>query len=104
MRESAPVESNRPSHRFKFFSIALLLIFLFGAGVYALRYELRSAALLIQFLNPHASGLLVRMERHQLAERGLVMPTAQGSVRDRIYVPRGVAHPRGMVLVPGIHH
>jgi pimeloyl-ACP methyl ester carboxylesterase len=104
MRESAPDESNRPSHRTRFFPIALLLIFLFGVGIYALRYELRSAALLIQFLSPQASGLLVRLEQHQLDEQDVVIPSAQGSVRGRMYIPRGIAHPRGMVLVPGIHH
>jgi hypothetical protein len=77
MRESAPDESNRPSHRTRFFPIALLLIFLFGVGIYALRYELRSAALLIQFLSPQASGLLVRLEQHQLDEQDVVIPSAQ---------------------------
>ena len=33
-----------------------------------------------------------------------MLPTTHGSVRARLYVPSGVAHPPGMVLVHGIHH
>jgi pimeloyl-ACP methyl ester carboxylesterase len=104
MSESTPVESNRRSHHFKLYSIMLLPILLFGGAIYALRYELRSAAVLIQFLDPHNSSLLVRLERHQLDTQDVTIPAAQGSVRGRIYVPRGVAHPRGIVVIPGIHH
>ena len=34
----------------------------------------------------------------------LRISTTQGPVRARLYVPRGVVHPPGMVLVHGIHH
>jgi len=104
MKETTPVDSNRPSRRFRFLPITLLLIFLIGAGIYALRYELRSTALLIQFLDPHASGLLVRLERHQVDEQDVSITTTQGAVRGRLYSPRGIVRPPGMVLVHGIHH
>ena len=100
----APVEPNRQFLRYKFFWIVLPLIPLFCFGIYSLRYELRSGAFLIQFLNPHASGLLVRLERHELDTQEITLSTTQGPVRARLYVPRGVAHPPGMVLVHGIHH
>jgi len=90
--------------RFKFLWIPLLLFLLLAAGIYALRYELRSYVFLIQFLDPHASGLLVRIESHDLDVREVTLSTTQGAVRARLYVPRGVAHPPGMVLVHGIHH
>jgi len=80
------------------------LILLLAAGSYALRYELRSYVFLIQFLDPHASGLLVRLEGHGIDAQEITLPTTQGPVRARLYVPRGVAHPPGMVLVHGIHH
>ena len=104
LKSAAPVETNRPFWRFRFLWIALLLILPLGAGLYALRYELRSYVFLIQFLDPHASGLLVRLESHGLDVGEVTLSTTQGPVRARLYVPRGVAHPPGMVLVHGIHH
>lgn len=100
----APSEPNRRFSRFNFLRIALLLILLLAAGIYSLRYELRSYAFLTQFLAPHASGFLVRLESHALDTQEVTLPTTQGPVRARLYVPRGVAHPPGMVLVHGIHH
>ena len=100
----APVESIRPSLRFNLFWIVPLLIILLAAGIYSIRYELRSYVFLIQFLDPHASGLLVRLESHGLDIQEVTLSTTQGPVRARLYVPRGVAHPPGMVLVHGIHH
>jgi pimeloyl-ACP methyl ester carboxylesterase len=100
----APVEPSRPSLRFKFLWVALLLIFLSCIAIYSLRYELRSSALLIRFLDPRASGLLVRLESHPLEAQEVTVPTPQGPVRARLYAPRGIAHPPGMVLVHGIHH
>src|ERR1700680_3340383 len=103
-KATAPVEADHPFLHFKFFWIVLLLIVLLGAGIYCLRYELRSYVFLIQFLDPHASGLLVRIEGHVQDTQEVTLSTTQGSVRSRLYVPRGVAHPQGMVLVHGIHH
>jgi pimeloyl-ACP methyl ester carboxylesterase len=100
----APVEPNRRFLRLKFVWIILLLILLICMGIYFLRYELRSSAFLMQFLDPHASGLLVRLESHELDTQEVTLSTTEGPVRARLYVPRGVAHPPGMVLVHGIHH
>ncbi len=104
MRATVSLKTNGSSLRFKFLLIPLLPIFLLALGTYALRYELRSSALLMQFLDPHASGLLVRLERHDFDVQDLVLSTTRGAVRARLYVPRGVAHTPGMVLVHGIHH
>jgi dienelactone hydrolase len=103
-KATAPAETNRPFLRFKFFWIVVLLILLLVAGIYSLRYELRSYVFLNQFLDPHASGLLVQLEGHGLDIQEVTLNTTQGPVRARLYVPRGVAHPPGMVLVHGIHH
>jgi pimeloyl-ACP methyl ester carboxylesterase len=100
----APSEPNRRFSRFNFFWMALLLILLLVAGIYSLRYELRSYVFLTQFLDPRASGLFVRLESHALGTEEVTISTTQGTVRARLYVPRGVAHPPGMVLVHGIHH
>ncbi len=98
------LEAGRSFVRSKFLWIAILFILLLAAGVYSLRYELRSYVFLIQFLDPRASGLLVRLESHALDMQEITLSTTQGPVRARLYVPRGVAHPPGMVLVHGIHH
>jgi pimeloyl-ACP methyl ester carboxylesterase len=85
-------------------SIGLLLCLLLCVTVYSLRYELRSYTFLTQFLNPNASGLLVWLMSHVVEAQEVSLSTPQGSVRARLYTPRGVAHPQGMVLVHGIHH
>jgi pimeloyl-ACP methyl ester carboxylesterase len=95
---------NRSSMRFRFLWIASLLILLICGGIYSLGYELRSYVFLTQFLDPHASGLVVRLETRGLDIQEVAVSTTQGSVRARLYVPRGVARPPGMVLVHGIHH
>ena len=100
----APANTNRSALDSKWLLVALPIIVLLAAGIYALRYELRSYVFLNQFLDPHASGFLIRLEGHALETQEVTVPTAQGSVRGRLYVPRGVAHPAGMVLVHGIHH
>src|ERR1700722_4239918 len=99
-----PADTNRSFLRSKFFWIVAPLVALLVGGIYALRYELRSYVFLIQFLDPHASGLLVRLEGHGLDTQEVTLSTTHGPVRARLYVPRGVAHPPGMVLVHGIHH
>ncbi len=83
--------------------LAATLLFVLGACYY-FRYDLRSYAVLIRFLDPNASGLLLRWETHPVETREITLPTTQGSVRARLYLPAGVSHPPGMVLVHGIHH
>ena len=80
------------------------MVLLTGIGIYGLRYELRSYVFLIQFLNPHATGLVVRLESHAVDAQEITLPTTGGPVRSRLYFPRGVARPEGMVLLHGIHH
>jgi pimeloyl-ACP methyl ester carboxylesterase len=100
----APANTNRSALDSKLLLVTLPIIVLLAAGIYTLRYELRSYVFLNQFLDPHASGFLIRLEGHALETQEVTLPTAQGPVRGRLYVPRGVAHPAGMVLVHGIHH
>lgn len=94
----------RPTFLLKVFWVFLTLVLLFTATIWALRYELRSYAFLAQFLNPRATGLIVRLERHEVETQEVVLTTTRGPVRARLYTPRGVAHPGGMLLVHGIHH
>jgi dienelactone hydrolase len=100
----APVKTNPQSKRFPFLAIGLLFIVALGAGSHFFRYELRSYVFLTQFLDPHASGLLVRLEEHVVDTQEITLATTSGPVRARLYVPRGMAHTPGMLLVHGIHH
>ena len=82
----------------------MLVCALLATTIYFLRFELRSAALLTEFLDPQARGLLIRLERHEFDAQEITLATSQGPVRARLYVPRGAAKTPGMVLVHGIHH
>lgn len=77
----------------------LLTIFFYG-----LRYDLRGYALLTHFLDPHASGIIIRWETHPVQSQDITLPLGNNFVRARLYTPSGVAHPPGMVLIHGIHH
>jgi pimeloyl-ACP methyl ester carboxylesterase len=83
---------------------AALILLLLAAGAWPLRYELRSYAFLAQFLNPAAADAIVRLERHEVNAQDVVVQMAGGAVRGRLYNPRGLARPPGMLLVHGIHH
>ena len=75
-----------------------------GLAVYHLRYDLRSYAVLTHVIDPQASGPLLRLETRAVTTEDISIPTTSGSVRGRMYLPGGVAHPHGMVVVPGIHY
>jgi pimeloyl-ACP methyl ester carboxylesterase len=96
--------SNRGRTHERFWWCVLLVAFLFLVGIYSLRYDLRSYALLIHFLDPSASGVFLRLETHPVETQEITLSIANGAVRARLYLPGGVAHPPGMVLVHGIHH
>jgi pimeloyl-ACP methyl ester carboxylesterase len=82
----------------------LLFFILLGFGVYRLRYDFRSYSLLIHFLDPQASGPLLRWETYAVTTQDVMIPAANGAVPGRLYFPSSVAHPPGMVVVHGIHH
>src|SRR5271163_4925988 len=84
--------------------LCLLFALLLGFAIYILRYDLRGYALLTRFADPQASGLVLRSETYPITTDEISIPTANGPVRARLYLPVGVAHPRGMVAVHGIHH
>jgi pimeloyl-ACP methyl ester carboxylesterase len=78
--------------------------FLLMMALYGLRYDLRSYALLARFLDPHASGVLLRLETHPVESQDITLPLESNFVRARLYLPSDIAHPAGMVLIHGIHH
>jgi pimeloyl-ACP methyl ester carboxylesterase len=97
-------DSNRLFARSTILWFLLALILLIGIGIYSLRFELRSYVFLIQFLDPRATGLVVRLESHAVETQEITLLTPDGPVRSRLYFPRGVARPEGMLLLHGIHH
>jgi pimeloyl-ACP methyl ester carboxylesterase len=88
----------------KFMLVWLFLFALLGFGLYHLRYDLRSCFLLIHVLNPRASSPLLRWESYPVTTEEITLPAANGPVRARLYWPKGVTHPPGMVVAHGIHH
>lgn len=99
------VASNRGFQRLEPWIIFFLFFaVLLGFGMYRLRFYIRGYSLLTRFLNPNASGALVRWKIHRVETQEVTLPILDGFVRARLYVPSGAAHPPGMVVVHGIHH
>ena len=98
-KDSQPCQRN-----LKFRFLWLFFLVPLGFGLYRLRYDLRSYSLLIRFLDPQASGPLLRWETYAVTTQEIIIPAANGPVRGRLYLPSGFAHPPGMVVVHGIHH
>ena len=100
----APRESNHWYGHRKSWFLWLFLLVLTGMGINRLRYDLRGYSLLVRILDPHASGLLLRWGTHDVTAHEITFPTVNGPVQARLYLPSGVAHPPGMVVVHGVHH
>jgi pimeloyl-ACP methyl ester carboxylesterase len=82
----------------------LLLVVLLSIAAYLLRFDLASYSLLRHFTDPQASGPLLRWVTRSVTTEDVSIPTADGPVRARLYMPVGVKHPAGMVAIHGIHH
>jgi pimeloyl-ACP methyl ester carboxylesterase len=82
----------------------LLTVVVLSFGIYSLRYDLRSYSFLSHFINPQATGPLLRWESHAITTQEVNLAMTGGNARGRLYLPTGVTHPPGMIVVPGIHH
>jgi dienelactone hydrolase len=81
------------------FVVATLLITLYRtAGAHV-----RAAGLLVRFADEHASGLVVDLGRHPVETTEASLDSASGRTRARLYVPRGVDDPPGIIIAHGIH-
>jgi dienelactone hydrolase len=89
-------------YRRTFLAVLALVLLLFGLD--RLRWELKSYAILTHFVDPQATGPLLRFETTVVTSEEVSIVTAGGSVAARLYLPAGVAKPPGMVVLPGIHH
>jgi pimeloyl-ACP methyl ester carboxylesterase len=84
--------------------LTLLVSPLLLLGANRLRYELRSYALLTRFVDPQATGPLLRFETNAVSTEDVTFETKDGDVAGRLYLPTGIAKPHGIVILPGIHH
>ena len=86
----------------------LFLLLFFVVGALVLRRfadpQLRALSLLVQFSNPKSHTFLTQFSNHQVREEDGSALTDQGSLRFRLYVPKDVSTPGGIVLVHGVHH
>ena len=97
----------RHKKRLTEFCICILLVLLIGLSYLTFgrgRTYLRAAALLQRIADGHGGGAIARYDQHAVDELLTAIPTSEGSVAARLYVPRGVANPPGMVIVHGVHH
>jgi pimeloyl-ACP methyl ester carboxylesterase len=102
--EAAASGNRAPRRRRRLWPLWVLLLILLGIAIYHHRYDLRSYTVLEHFTDPQASGPLLSFETYPVTTEEVTFPTATGPVRARLFTPVGLAHPRGMVAVHGIHH
>ncbi len=81
-------------------ALAVVLLVAVGGGV-ALRHHLRALSLLVRLTDPQAT--LAGLGGDEVVTAPFPVATDGGAVPGRIYRPRGVARPPGLVLVHGVH-
>ena len=81
-------------------AIAIVLLFAVGSGI-ALRHHLRALGLLVRLTDPQAT--LGKIGAREVSTAPFSIAMDGGRVPGRIYRPRGVAQPPGLVLVHGVH-
>jgi pimeloyl-ACP methyl ester carboxylesterase len=87
--------------------IFILLIPLAGSSYLIIgpgRTYLRAASLLQRIADGKGEGKLARFDSHPVDEQPATVQTADGPIPARLYVPRGVTNPPGMVILHGVHH
>lgn len=102
-----PALSPRATHPRRFrgsWIVWILVLLVAGLALNRLRYDLRSYALLTHFVDPKSDGPLLRYESYLVRTEDVSIPTPHGTVRGRLYLPIGIAHPGGLMAVHGIHH
>ena len=74
-----------------------------AAAIPTTNRHLRAASVLARFADPRDSGKLANFERHAIDEQPFCFSGEHEQLCGRIYVPRDVAHPPGIVLLHGVH-
>ncbi|HWZ42744.1 MAG TPA: alpha/beta hydrolase [Candidatus Saccharimonadales bacterium] len=65
--------------------------------------HLRAMSVLLRFSSPKMTGFKVRFAQHPVAEETLSAQTPWGPLRYRLYRPKDIADPPGIILLHGIH-
>lgn len=101
------VETKAPSRARRRLVYLLVAVLALGGGGWGLRRAadryLRSMSGLVRLSNPNAQGFLTSFARHPFTEQIGTAETPHGSLKYRLYLPQGVSHPGGMILLHGIH-
>jgi pimeloyl-ACP methyl ester carboxylesterase len=85
-------------------AIAAAGLVLAALVLFYLRYDLLGYTVLARLSDLQASGLLLRWESHPATRSDVTIRTADEAVAAQLYLPEGVPHPPGIVLIHGIHH
>lgn len=81
--------------------LVLLVVLLATRPFYT---HLRALGLLMRIQDPDRSGVVARTGTHPIDTELISIATSSGTIRARVYVPQGVPHAPGMVIVHGVHH
>jgi pimeloyl-ACP methyl ester carboxylesterase len=82
----------------------LVVLVLGGWGLRRLAdAHLRSMSVLTRLSNPGAQGFAASFANHAVQEQEGMAQTPRGLLKFRLYLPQGVSHPGGVVLLHGIH-
>lgn len=89
----------RRAGRVVVFSLLVLIAVLARPAV----AHVRAASLLLRFADARAAGGIADVGRAPVDEVDTTVQTSRGPMAARLYVPRGVTSPPGLVLVHGVH-
>src|SRR5215470_17159699 len=91
----------RPTHRRRVIwkLVALIVVIALVLLAPAIRDHARAVAVLEQLSDPNALPLLRKMVDYPVDESETTLVTPAGPIRARLYTPRGVQHPPGLLLV-----
>ena len=104
--KTEPSAASQPARRRRRVAPALIpvvIVLLAAALAGPLVAHLRAASLLLRFADENAQGALADLGRHPVDEEAATVESPNGPVKARLYRPRGVADPPGVVLVHGVH-
>jgi pimeloyl-ACP methyl ester carboxylesterase len=65
---------------------------------------LRAAGLLLRMQDLQHAGVIGAFHTYHVEESSTDVQTPGGVIHARLYSPRGIAHPPGMLIVHGVHH
>jgi len=88
---------------FLIWSVVLLLIASIAYLSPARDYQ-RAGSLLLRVENPNGAEWFAQLGTYAVEERAVSLPSPQGPIAARLYVPQARKSARGLVLLHGVHH